>query len=83
LEDAFSLICKSNDPIEIPPELSSIYERLLKDFGDFNLQNIEEEMEAIDELHLDGAIKEEIGKIKDAVMLMDYDSAAELMKNVA
>jgi hypothetical protein len=40
-------------------------------------------MEAINELHLNGALKEEIEKIKDAVMLMDYDSAAELMKNAA
>ena len=83
LKEAFSLILQNNGPIEIPEELSLIYKRLLKAFGEFDLQHIEKEMEAINELHLNGAIKEEIEKIKDAVMLMDYDSAAELMKNAA
>jgi CheY-like chemotaxis protein/HPt (histidine-containing phosphotransfer) domain-containing protein len=83
LKEAFSLICQNNGSIEIPAELSSIYKRLLKAFGDFNLQRIEKEMEAINEMHLSGALKEEIDKIKDAVMLMDFDSAAELIKDAA
>jgi HPt (histidine-containing phosphotransfer) domain-containing protein len=82
LNEAFSFI-QNNGPIEIPEELALIYKQMLKDFGDCNLQRIEKELEAINELHLSGALKEEIEKIKDAVMLMDYDSAAELMMNAA
>jgi HPt (histidine-containing phosphotransfer) domain-containing protein len=83
LKDAFSLICQRSFPVDIPPELALIYERLFKAIGDFNLQRIEEEVAALDALPLGGALKERIGQIKDLVMMMDYSGATELMRDAA
>jgi HPt (histidine-containing phosphotransfer) domain-containing protein len=83
LKEAFSLICQSADPVEIPPELPYIFDHLIEAFKEFNLPLIETEMAALDTLPLSGALKEEVEKIKDCVMIMDYDSAAELIRNAA
>ncbi|MDR0316099.1 MAG: response regulator [Treponema sp.] len=83
LKEAFSVICQRSEPIQIPPELTCIFERLIKAFGEFNLLRIEKEVAALDALHLSGALKEEVERIKDSVMIMDYNGAAELIRNAA
>jgi HPt (histidine-containing phosphotransfer) domain-containing protein len=83
LKEAFSLICQSNSPVEIPPDLALIYKQLLNAFGKFDLLRIEKEISALGTLHLNGTLKEDAEKIKDFVMMMDYDSATELIKKAA
>jgi signal transduction histidine kinase/CheY-like chemotaxis protein/HAMP domain-containing protein/HPt (histidine-containing phosphotransfer) domain-containing protein len=83
LKEAFSLICQNKTPVEIPPELPCIFSRLIEAFEEFNLARIETEMAALNTLPLSGLLKEEVEKIKDCVMIMDYDSARKLMQNAA
>jgi signal transduction histidine kinase/response regulator of citrate/malate metabolism len=83
LKEAFSVICQDSGTIEIPQELLGIFSRLINAFGDFNFLDIEKEAAALDALHLSGAIKKEVEKIKDSVMMMDYESATETMRRLA
>jgi HPt (histidine-containing phosphotransfer) domain-containing protein len=80
LKDAFSGMSQSTGPVGVPPELPGIFKRLTDAFGEFDLPRIEKEIAALDSLHVSGALKEEIEKIKDLAMIMDYDGAAELMR---
>jgi signal transduction histidine kinase/CheY-like chemotaxis protein/HPt (histidine-containing phosphotransfer) domain-containing protein len=83
LKEAFSVIYQDSDPIVLPPELPGIFNRLQTAFGEQNLLHIEKETAALDTLHLSGALKEEVEKIKDSMMMMDYDGATEMMQKLA
>jgi signal transduction histidine kinase/CheY-like chemotaxis protein/HAMP domain-containing protein/HPt (histidine-containing phosphotransfer) domain-containing protein len=83
LKEAFSLICQSNGPIEIPPELPPIFDRLLNAFGEFDFVRVEEELTVMDTLHVSGALKGEIEKIKDSAMMMDFDGATKTIQRLA
>jgi signal transduction histidine kinase/CheY-like chemotaxis protein/HAMP domain-containing protein/HPt (histidine-containing phosphotransfer) domain-containing protein len=83
LKEAFSVIDQNTNPVEIPPELPCIFNHLIDAFEEFDLPRIETEMAALDTLPLSGSLKEEVEKIKDFVMIMDYDSAKELMRKAA
>jgi signal transduction histidine kinase/CheY-like chemotaxis protein/HPt (histidine-containing phosphotransfer) domain-containing protein/HAMP domain-containing protein len=83
LEEVFSLIYQSGGPIEIPPELPVIFRRLSDAFDEFDMLHVEEELAALDALPINGALKEEIRKIKDSAMMMDYDDATETMRKLA
>jgi CheY-like chemotaxis protein/HPt (histidine-containing phosphotransfer) domain-containing protein len=83
LKEAFSVICQGSDPVEIPSELSCIFGRLISAFGEFNLSRIEKEIAALNALPVSGALQKEIERIKDLAMMMDYDGAAELIRNAA
>ncbi|MDR0320490.1 MAG: response regulator [Treponema sp.] len=83
LHEAFSLIDHDSGTVEVPPELPHIFSRLIDAFEEFNLPRIETEMAALDTLPLSGSLKEEVEKIKDYVMIMDYDSATKLIQNAA
>jgi CheY-like chemotaxis protein/HPt (histidine-containing phosphotransfer) domain-containing protein len=83
LKEAFSVRCQNTNPIEVPPELPLIFTRMINAFEEFNLSHIEKEMAALDTLPLSGTLKEKVEKIKDCVMIMDYDSAAELIRKAA
>ena len=75
LKEAFSVISQTEGPIEIPPELPYIFERLIGAFDDMDLVFIDKEVENLNALNLSGALKGELDHILDAVMMMDYDSA--------
>jgi len=77
IKRAFSAIKLSDSPASIPPELIEIFEKLKEAFADMDLALIDREFEEIDALHLSGSLIEELEKIKDAVMMMDYERAIE------
>ena len=77
LQEAFSTIDQSGDLIEVPPELHIILEKLMDAINEIDLVLIDNEIENIDGLDLSGGVGDEIEKIKDAVMMMDYSIAAE------
>ena len=77
LKGAFALISQSGGIIEIPPELPHIFEKLTSAFYEMDLAVIDEEIEKLTALNPDGGLKEEIEKIKDAVLMMDYDTAVK------
>jgi CheY-like chemotaxis protein/HPt (histidine-containing phosphotransfer) domain-containing protein len=83
LKETFSILYQSTNPVEVPPELSGIFTRLIDAIGEFDLPSIEKEITALDTLHLSGPLKEKVEKIKDYVMIMDYDSATELIRKAA
>ena len=82
LKNAFSVINQSDGSIEIPPELQPIFEKLTYAFGDMDIVTIAGEMERLAMFNLTGALKEEIEQIKDAVLIMDYDKAAEIIQRL-
>jgi len=81
LKEAFSAInsSPSDDLLIIPPALPHIFERLTDACAETDLVLIDKEMENLDALNLSDALKEEIEYIKDLVMMMNYDEAAEQM----
>jgi signal transduction histidine kinase/CheY-like chemotaxis protein/HAMP domain-containing protein/HPt (histidine-containing phosphotransfer) domain-containing protein len=83
IKEALSAIDQDTNPVEVPPELPCIFSHLIEAFEEFNLPRIETEMAALDAIPLSGALKEEVEKIKDCIMIMDYDSATELMRKAA
>ena len=79
LQEAFAVIRHGGEPIEIAPELPLIFKRLKDAFNDVDLTQIEIELENLNALHPGGALRDEIEKLKDEVMAMDYDGATEHM----
>ena len=82
LKEAFAKKTHARDPIEISPELALIFEKLADAFGRMNFAAINKEMEKLDALSNIGALKEEIEKLKDAVLVMDYGGAVEVMQKL-
>jgi len=82
IKEAFTSTHKVSETAEIPPGLAQIFEELKAAFLTADLVSIESECEKLDELHLSGAMEEELEQIKDAVMMMDYESATEHMQRL-
>ena len=80
LTEAFQLKYQNRPPIEIPPELPPIFEKLTAAFRDRNFVAIDKAQDKLDALDVEEALKDEIEKIKDAILMMDYDKAIELMQ---
>ena len=84
LKEAFSTISSnpSDGLLIVPPELPHIFERLIDAFSETDLLLIDKEVENLNALNMSGALKEEIEYIKDLVMMMSYDEAAEQMRKL-
>jgi len=82
LKEAFLEISQNNGPIIIPPELPSIFGKLEDAFAGMDFVSIDANIGNLDALNTEGSLKEEIEQIKDAVLVMDYDGAAELMRKL-
>jgi HPt (histidine-containing phosphotransfer) domain-containing protein len=83
LRDAFSAISQNDGPIEIPPEFPPVFEILKEAFAEMDIVTIDREMERLNSLNPAGALKEAIERIKDAVLVMDYDEAAEVIRKIS
>ena len=83
IAEAFEAESINNGPIEIPPELPAIFEKLKKAFENTDFLAIEKLMRSLNELKPEGALKEEMEIINDAVLMMDYDSALEVMQRLS
>jgi signal transduction histidine kinase/response regulator of citrate/malate metabolism/HPt (histidine-containing phosphotransfer) domain-containing protein/HAMP domain-containing protein len=82
MKEAFEILRATDDSMQIPPELPPVLRKLVNSFDDFDLMLIDKEIEKLNVLNLSGALKEEIEKIKDLIMIMDYDGAAEQIRNL-
>ena len=82
LKAAFLELNQNSGPVIIPPELQPIFKRLEDAFAKMDFASIDINMKNLDALSLRGTLKEEIGYIKDAVLVMDYDGATELMRRL-
>jgi len=82
LAAAFEQENQNHEPIVIPPELPPIFKKLSAAFAATNFLAIDEEMESLDALAADGALKNEIERLKDAVLMMDYEGANKIMQEL-
>jgi signal transduction histidine kinase/DNA-binding NarL/FixJ family response regulator/HPt (histidine-containing phosphotransfer) domain-containing protein len=82
LREAFTKKKQGRGKIEIPPELPSIFERITTAFDEMNFEAIDEGIKNLDALNPNAALKEEIDRIKDAILIMDYDAAKEIMQKL-
>ena len=80
LEEAFRIKYQNRGPIVIPPELPQVFGKMTEAFNTGNFIAIDKAQGKLDALNTEGALKDEIEKIKDAVMMMDYEKAKELMQ---
>ena len=77
LKEACESSSYTDGPMEIPPELPHIFQKILNAFREIDFVIIDKEMEKINALQLNGVLKEAIEQIQDAIMMMEYDTAEE------
>jgi PAS domain S-box-containing protein len=80
LTAAFTEKNKNHAPLVIPPQLPPIFKRLTAALTEMDFLAIDDGIESLDALNTDGTLKDKIESIKDAVLMMDYDSAKEIMQ---
>jgi CheY-like chemotaxis protein len=66
--------------IEIPPELLPILEKLKVAIADTDYAAIDKAIQSLDKLNESAALKDKIEQIKDAVMMLEYENALELIQ---
>ena len=77
LTEAFSVISQNEGPAAISPELRSIFSRITDAINEGDLVQIDYDLENLDALNAEGALASELEEIKDMIMMMNYDGAAE------
>jgi signal transduction histidine kinase/DNA-binding response OmpR family regulator len=82
LDEAFAEIKQNQGPIEIPPELPLIFEKLKNAFDEMDFVAVDNEMEKMGALEINEALKEKIEQIKDAVLVTDYEKAMDVIQTL-
>ena len=82
IAQAFEKKNRNRAPIVIPPELPAVFKRLAAALTEMNFLAIDEGIESLNEFDFDGMLKDEIERVKDAVLMMDYDGAKEIMRGL-
>jgi serine/threonine-protein kinase RIO1 len=67
---------------EISSKLIAVFEKLTSAFNETDFIAIEEEVNNLSSLQEEGVFVEEIDKIKEAVLMMDYESAGNIMRSM-
>jgi len=80
LAQAFEKKNQNRGPIVIPPELPPIFQRLTAALTETDFLAIDEGIESLDALNPSGTLKDEIDRLKDAVLMTDYKGAIKIMK---
>ena len=82
LVEAFAQESQNSGLAEIPPELPAIFEKLKTAFGKNDFAAIDDAMESLAALNPGGALKEGIEKINEAVLMIDYKGALDVMQKL-
>jgi HPt (histidine-containing phosphotransfer) domain-containing protein len=82
LEEAFAEEKQNQEYVEIPGELLPILEKLKTAMDKTDYMAIDRELSNLDKLNTSGILKEEIEQIKEAVVMLDYESALEIMNKL-
>ncbi|MDR0290401.1 MAG: response regulator [Treponema sp.] len=85
LEAAFGGLAaarRQEGPIDIPPELPPIFRKLSAAFADYDFLAIEEGIKSLDALSPSDALRDELDKIKEAVIVADYETALQVMEGL-
>ena len=83
LEEAFSGITQNPIPAEIPPELPPIFKNMIHAFENTDYIAIENEMKKLERMEFSGGLKDKIEELKDAVLVMDYENAREVIRELS
>jgi CheY-like chemotaxis protein len=81
LTKAFVTTNQDNGQFKIPPEILPVFENLTAALDKMDFPAIDEAMKILNVLNPGGPLKEEIDQIKYAVLMMDYDTAREIINN--
>ena len=79
LRSAFAANVKSHTPLKISPELPLLFKNLMAAFDTADYYAIDRVVKNLEALNTESGMKEEIEKIVDAVIVMDYEGAREIM----
>ena len=83
LINVFEEIWEKQETFEIPPELPPILSRITEAMAETDFSAVYEEVDNLNALELDGAIKEEIEKLTEALMIMNYDHAEIIIERLS
>jgi len=82
IAEAFAEKKKFTGQIEIPLGLPPVFEKLIIAFSETDFLAIDEGIKSLNAFKPNRALKEEIDKIKDAVLIMDYEAAIAVIHNL-
>ena len=82
LAEIFSAESQNSGPITIPPEMPPVLEKLKTALEKNDFSAMDDAVECLEALNPHGALKEEIDKIKDAVMMMNNETAMEVIREL-
>jgi HPt (histidine-containing phosphotransfer) domain-containing protein len=82
LKNAFEIIWNNQDPLVLPPALLPIFDRITHAMAETDFSTIYDEIDNLDALALEGALKEEVENMKGALMIMNYDYANAIIKRL-
>jgi HPt (histidine-containing phosphotransfer) domain-containing protein len=66
----------------IPPELPEIFNKMTEAFSKTDFLAIESALRNLNKLNLEGTLKEKVAMIEDSVLIMDYESALEMINSI-
>jgi len=82
LAEAISGSYQNDGRLNISPELSLILSEMMDSVKEMKYVEINDNLKELDSLNLRGALKDEIEKIKDEIIIMNYDSAMEKIQKL-
>jgi HPt (histidine-containing phosphotransfer) domain-containing protein len=83
LKEAFAELKKNQSSImTIPLELPPILTRLTEAFDNMDIDAVFHEVDLLDSTEFTGVLKDEIERVKDAAMIMNYGFAREIIKRL-
>jgi len=77
LTEAFSELRKENGPTVVSPELELILTGMVNSLKEKKFIEINNDLKKLEMQELDGSLKDKIGEIMDAIIIMDYESALD------
>jgi PAS domain S-box-containing protein len=82
LAQAFEKKNQNRAPPVIPPELPPVFLRLTAALAEMDFLAIDEGTESLDAMNTDGTLKDEIERVKDSILMMDYKGAIKIMQEL-
>jgi len=75
LTEAFSELRKENGPSVVSPELELILTGMIDSLQEKKFIEINNDLQKLEMQELDGSLKDKVGEIMDAIIIMDYENA--------
>ncbi|MDR0272070.1 MAG: response regulator [Clostridiales bacterium] len=82
LTDAFSTFRENQEAIAIPDELPPILNRITEAMSKTDFMAVYNEVDLLNEIEFSESIKDEIDHLKDALLIMNYEHAGEIIKRL-